>query len=142
MCVALSLAFCAVSWQPRGVRYGCSQRRPARLSVDWAAIAPALAPSKAELRAMLADLGRIFPARRELGAVLGVPQRTLSAWRRGEGPSDGARRAIWLTWALIFHPSRVQTVFDLATWGRFRPAEEPRRPARDDFGAVVQDWEI
>ena len=140
-CVAVSLAFRAVSCQPRAMRFGC-RRRPGRIDPEWAAIGPALAPSKGEFRSMLADLRRVWPTRREFGAVLGVSSRTIRAWEAGENASDGARRAVWLTWALIFHPARLQTVFDLATWGRFRPAEEPRRRKRDDFGEVVSDWSI
>jgi hypothetical protein len=53
-------------------------------------------------------------------SVLGVSRRSLVDWVRGQAPSDAARRAIWLVWCLTLHPDRLQSVFDLCTWGRFR----------------------
>lgn len=129
-------------------RSGCmprrmvQRRRPARLG-EWYRVGRALAPTDGEVRRMLRGLRAVFPEL-ELCAVLGVSSRTVDSWRRGQHLSDGARRAVWLTWALILHPSRVRTVFDLATWGRFRKERRPLRPRSRSasFGAVVQDWSI
>ncbi len=95
---------------------------------------------------MLVDLHRVFPGA-QLPNVLGVPFLTVDYWRRGiRSPSDGARRMIWLVWCLVLHPARLQSVFDLATWGRFRRDRQPRRrSARQSFDQFIEprdDWSI
>ena len=95
---------------------------------------------------MLSDLRRVFPGA-QLPNLLGVPFRTVEHWQNGfRNPSDAARRMVWLVWCLVLHPSRLQTVFDLATWGRFRRERQPRRrSARQSFRQFIppmEDWSI
>jgi len=85
--------------------------------------------------------------RHTLCAVLGLPVRTIESWRSGRRVPDGAGiRVIWLTWCLLLHPERLQTVFDVATWGRFRisrAAHPVVRTAENSFLSVaVPDYEI
>ena len=104
-----------------------------------------LRPSDAEFDTMLAQLGQVFPGR-DLASVLGISILTLDGWRkRKNGPCAASRKLVWLLWALFLHPGRVQTVFDLVTWGRFRV--DRRRPrggaSRRSFGSLVRpEWEI
>lgn len=120
------------------------RKPPGRLG-DWIRVGYALQPTNAEARGMLRDLAQVHPGS-DLSAVLGVSTMTLRAWiNPARGMSGAARRVIWLHWVLILHPARVQTVFDLATWGRFR-VEARRRPgARHpsrSFAQVADDWSI
>lgn len=58
---------------------------------------------------------------KSLCRMLGIPRRTLTAWLLGESlPSGTARRCVWLLWAILLHPERCRTLFDVSTWGRFR----------------------
>ena len=147
MCVAFSLALLGCAGYGACVRRKFKDRpRPARLSADWWFVSLALAPSPGEFRAMLADLRRVFPGR-ELPNVLGVSSMTLEAWAMGiRKPTSPARRMVWLVWCLVLHPSRLQTVFDLATWGRFRRDRKRRqRSARQSFRQFIppmEDWSI
>ena len=69
---------------------------------------------------MLADLSAVF-GWRGTRAILSMPAVTVSQWERGElSPGRGSRRAIWFAWALLLHPHKASTVFDICTWGRFR----------------------
>lgn len=118
------------------------KHKPARLGSDWWRICLALAPSPGEVRAMLADLARVFPGP-DLGNVLGVSQLSLRNWDKNTAPSAAARRAIWLVWVLVFHPARCRTVFDVATWGRFAVFTRPLRRSRSSsFGPLAEDWSI
>lgn len=93
---------------------------------------------------MIDDLQRVFPGA-QLANVLGVAHCTLYAWKAQlNEPSDAARRMIWLVWCLVLHPARLQTVFDITTWGRFRRERPARqRSARQSFAQVVaDDWSI
>jgi hypothetical protein len=95
---------------------------------------------------MLADLHRVFPGA-QLPNLLTLPWLTLRGWESGRRvPSDSARRMIWLVWCLVLHPARLQSVFDLATWGRFRRDRKARRrSARQSFAQFIEpqdDWSI
>ena len=68
---------------------------------------------------MLRELSRLV-GHAEMSAFLGVPGLTLRRWKSGKAPSAAARRLVWLLWCLFLHPERLQTAFDVATWGRFR----------------------
>lgn len=100
---------------------------------DWYALRPAAA----EARAMLGDLGD------RAGSLLGLSRSTVTCWRRGERvPAAPSLRAIWFAWCLLRHPERLQTEFDLLTWGRF--AVRPRRRQRDRvvLAPLPEDWAI
>ena len=74
---------------------------------------------------------------RWLCACLGVSALTVNAWRDGSRlPSGGARRAIWFLWCLVFHPERLSSLEDLATWGRLH--------GRGVVGVepIPEDWSI
>ena len=77
----------------------------------------------------------------EFSRLLGVPGRTAEAWLQGRALGQfTARRLIWLHWCILLHPERIQTAFDLATWGRFRVVNVPRPAAT---GPVEwSDWII
>ncbi len=96
-----------------------------------------LRPTDEEFHAMLAELGETVGKRR-LSSVLGISILTLDGWRKGKnGPSAGARKLVWLIWALIFHPEKLRSVFHVMTWGRFtRPENAPRACAANE------DWSI
>lgn len=104
-----------------------------------------LRPTNVEFYTMLAQLGQVFPGR-DLASVLGISILTLDGWRkRKNGPCAASRKLVWLLWALILHPGRVQTVFDLVTWGRFRVDRRRLgvRSSRRSFGSLVPpEWEI
>lgn len=78
-----------------------------------------LAPDTPDVLRMLLELKRKYHSL--LPLVLGCPARTVYCWLAGSAcPTLPATRAIWLTWALLLHPERCQTVADLITWGRFQ----------------------
>lgn len=67
---------------------------------------------------MLAELARFYGS--DLAGILGVPVRTLDAWRDGSRfPGLPAVRLVWLVWVLVLHPELVREPGDLLTWGRF-----------------------
>lgn len=76
------------------------------------------------LRDLSAGLGRDGCA-----VVLGVSGITIRSWLRVGKFSAVSKRMIWLTWCLVFHPDRLQSIGELVTWGRFRierrPPEQP-----------------
>ena len=84
-------------------------------------------PKNEQFASMLNDLaGKI--GWRALAAVLGVSQLTLDSWRKcRNGPSAGARKLVWVVWALVFHREKLQSLFDVATWGRFSREHDPER---------------
>jgi hypothetical protein len=78
---------------------------------------------------MLSSLQHYF-GERTACVLLGVPVLTYRRWiSRGGLPSSGVR-VVWLTWCLTLHPERLQSLFDMATWGRFR-VERQEAPAGD-----------
>lgn len=83
---------------------------------------------------MLIHLQQIY-GEKPAGMLLGVPIQSFRAWRDGRRYVSGsAIRAIWLIYCLALRPDRVQSLFDLATWGRFRLEVKPR--------SQEPDWQI
>jgi len=84
-----------------------------------------------------------FLGRETLCAVLGLPVQTVRDWRSGRRvPSGAGYRAIWLTWCMCFHPERLATLHDIATWGRFR-VERRLGPGVRSLGiAPAADYQI
>lgn len=80
-----------------------------------------LQPSRAET---IKQLQRIVNRFGVTGAaeVFGLPVVTVKRWLGVNGQLSNAatRRVIWLHYVLLFEPDTIQTVFDLATWGRFK----------------------
>ena len=78
-----------------------------------------LQPNDEQFNSMLAELAGVM-GWRGVASVLGISIRTLDSWRKGEnGPSAGARKLVWLVWTLVFHPEKLRSLFDVATWGKF-----------------------
>lgn len=123
----LSLALHALRCYAAFVR-----KLPGKLSPAWAKPGYALQPSDREFLAMLSDLRRLVGSH-SLPELLGLPVQTVVSWQNGQRlPASHGRRLVWLTWALLLHPDRIGTAFDLATWGRFRAERR----------AVPEDWSI
>jgi hypothetical protein len=79
-----------------------------------------LRPRPSEQAAMLARLRVVF-GDNSCGALLGVPVSTFRFWcRKGRVRPAGAVRAVWLIYALTLRPDLCSTLFDVATWGRFK----------------------
>lgn len=68
---------------------------------------------------------------RAAAPLVGVSEVTLSNWRKGKGFAGPSYRLVWVTWIILLHPERLQTAFDLATWGRFR-VERPASSCGSD----------
>lgn len=79
-----------------------------------------LMPSVGECVAMLRDLEAAFGGERGAAEVTGVSVITLRSWKNRQTMSIPSRRCVWLHYVLLFEPETIQSVFDLATWGRFR----------------------
>lgn len=79
-----------------------------------------LQPSRAEVSRMLARIVKRFGGVTGAAEVFGLPVITVKDWTRGKLSAASARRCIWLHYVLLFEPDTIQTVFDLATWGRFK----------------------
>ena len=92
---------------------------------------------------MLRDLRGPFPACRQLADLLGIPVATLRRCEMVErDPNKSARRLVWLLWCMVLHPDRLQTCFDLVTWGRFRVDRKRKRSPAASFVRVADDWSI
>lgn len=103
-------------------------KHPGRLGIAWTVPCLALRPSVPECRAMLAQLERVYGEKAST-QLMGVPVQTFRAWRDGRiGVSGGGIRAVWLVHCLTLRPERCQSLFDLATWGRFRVEVTPKQP--------------
>lgn len=80
-----------------------------------------LRPADVEVSTMLQELCAAMGGTRELAAACGIPRLTLDKWLDGtRSPTGAARKAIWLLWALLLHPERCTSLFDVWTWGRCR----------------------
>lgn len=85
---------------------------------------------------MLTELAETLGGERHLANVLTVSVLTLRDWLKRTGnPCAAAKKAIWLTWIMILHPHRCQTIFDMATWGRFRVEHHNRQ--RTEGGEIA-----
>ena len=68
-------------------------------------------------------------------SLCGVPMRTWLQWcATGSIYPAAAVRCVWLVYALTLRPEIVSTLFDVATWGRFRWVKDP--------SAGWSDWSI
>jgi hypothetical protein len=79
---------------------------------------------------MITALTREFGSRRAQDLV-GVDAMTWNDWtRKRRPPTLAARKAVWLVWSLALHPEQVQSLWDIATYGRFhgQPMIEPPEP--------------
>ena len=81
----------------------------------------------------------LWDLRRAFGEVptcwlLGLPVQTFRGWMGGRRVPGAGIRAVWLVHCLALRPERVRSLFDLATWGRFRV----ERRAHEDGG----EWSI
>ena len=87
---------------------------------------------------MVDDLLSKF-GRHDTVALLGIPWITVRCWQaRRRKPDACSRRAIWLVWCVVLHPERLESLEDLATWGRLKTeVRRVERPAREWTG-----WEI
>jgi len=90
---------------------------------------------------MLGDLERFAGGERAAAEVLGVSVITERSWMHRRTMAIPSRRAIWLTWVLLFHPERIGSGFDLLTWGRFKGCERPKR-VRPSVEVACEDWSI
>lgn len=107
---------------------------PGRLSQLWTVPGLALRPSQTECKSLLLHLQRVYGEKSCL-LLLGVPCLTFRGWRDGKTKFPAsAVRAVWLIHALCLRPDRVQSLFDLATWGRFRVETKPK--------CQEPDWQI
>ena len=67
--------------------------------------------------------------------LCGVPVFTFRQWcSRGSIRPAAAVRCVWLVYALTLRPEIVTTLFDIATWGRYRWVKDP--------SAGWSDWSI
>jgi hypothetical protein len=113
-------------------------RAPRFLPPEISSLRFRLAPTDAECRAMCRDFQDKFGGI-EAPRLLGVPGRTFENWVLGRGFSAGSRRCIWIQWCLLLHPDRIQTAFDLVTWGRFRVVNLPHKPVAS---SPADDYQI
>jgi hypothetical protein len=114
------------------------KRKPSQLSPEWRFLAYALQPSQGEVASMLGSLDRVFGSR-NLCSLLGVSKRTLASWlERRFYPSAAAVRCIWFLHCLALRSERLQSLFDILTWGRFRV--ERRTVLKP--GCEWSDWSI
>ena len=70
---------------------------------------------------MLRELIEALGGQKPVADLLSVHNVTIRYWVAGRKPNAGTRKCIWLVWALILHPGKVQTAFDIATCGIGRP---------------------
>ena len=78
------------------------------------------APTVEQCLGMLAELEREIGGERRAAAVIGPSLVTLRSWKRRKRMSIPSRRLVWLVWALLLHPDRIENVDDLITWGRLK----------------------
>lgn len=96
----------------------------------------ALAPTVVDCLVMLRQLNEHLGGDRNTAETLCVPRQNVMAWmneHRKDGMDWPTRRCIWLTWCLVFHPERCQTLLDLMTWGQV---------TTQPSGFPVEDWSI
>lgn len=77
-------------------------------------------PSVDECCDMVRELETAFGNERNTAVLMGVSVITLRSWKNRRAISVPSRRAVWLIWVLLLHPERIETAFDLVTWGRFK----------------------
>lgn len=78
---------------------------------------------------MVQDITRAAGNIRDAALWLGVCRGVCESWLWGlRNPTDGAIKAIWMVWAACYHPEQISTVFDVATWGKFRSGSARQPP--------------
>ena len=96
-------------------------------------VAVRFSPDDTEAVRMLKDLIAAFGVA-GTAAVCGVTEiaiKEAAFGRKTNGVGMWTRRAIWLTWALLIHPERAETLLDLVAWGRLcEPLDKALPPAR------------
>jgi hypothetical protein len=83
-----------------------------------------LAPFDREFRAMLADLERAYGFK-GMCRLLAIPAVTIGVWKRGKKPSHAARKCVWLLWCITMHPKKIESLWDIASWGLFQKPSPP-----------------
>jgi len=78
-----------------------------------------------ELRSALGNWDNVADA-------LGTHHGTICTWMfaSNRGITNTSAQLVWLTWALICRPGQVNTVFDLATCGRYTESAGPHHAGR------------
>lgn len=126
------------------------RRRPSALAGgpwdDKSTIWRLCRPSLEEFQRECFALALAFGGEQQAAYAVGVSAATWYAWAKGRyAPSEAARRAVWFMWVLVLHPERIQTVFDILTWGRFStrsPLKRGKGRLRNSFASVTEDWSI
>ena len=87
----------------------------------WDLLTRALLPVPDEVAAMVCDLrSELGGEWRQVVQATGIAQRTMTSWiNGGRKPPPASARAVWLCWCLVCRPGAIQTIYDLATSGRF-----------------------
>lgn len=117
----MRLSTCAFGLRSHTARMRRPRKALGLLDLEWQASVYLLRPTLEELNSMIVELSAAVGGTNRLSRMAGIPARTLVAWRdRGRVPSEPARRCVWLLWALLLHPERCRTLYDVATWGRYR----------------------
>lgn len=101
---------------------GRSRVVPGPLADDWRIYSWSFRPSPAEAFKLFRDLLDTL-GWKGAGVVLGVSSQTVSGWAAGRPIQSTALRGLWLCWVMVCAPDRVETLFDVVTWGRFRPSK-------------------
>jgi hypothetical protein len=106
--------------------------KPPPFAPEWRVAARLLRPGVEDCRKMLRELVGVLGSIEAVAEFAGFPVPTLRKWcQHRNTPNVAAVRAIWLIWVYLLHPEKLQTAFDLVTWGTFRPLQvhPPRSPA-------------
>ena len=106
---------------------------------NYELLAQALAPSVAEVRAMLINMRtQLRWSRPMLGAYRGVGRDVVRRWEDGtRNPNGAARRLIWMLYNLAFHPKKLKNAVDVILWGRGEEMRQWNPGARRKKAAPV-----
>jgi hypothetical protein len=99
---------------------------PAPVYTSFQQYCQELRPTPDEVASMLQDLKRVCVTWKRVSHYLGISPDNVIPWAVGRHvPSQGAARAVWLTWVLICRPGSILTTGDLCTTGRFTKRGNP-----------------
>lgn len=115
---------------------------PAPLPPEWKPLLASCPATDDEMCSMLYDLHAACGSWSTVAWLVGFPHSTVKhlAFKGGHG-SIASRRSVWLTWALICRPGRIQTALHLATWGRITADGGPESAGRKlDSGHRRARW--